>query len=286
MHAMDGSIRLAALVAGALAVGACCATALAATSGRASARSGPVAATITYLHDVKSAVAPYSDLRLTIVRAGKTLVSGPVTSGLCDTGCWPVVPGALRVLDVEADGEPDVLLNLYSGGAHCCNVTEVFRYDAVSGTYHSLTHIWGDPAYTLERLDGSGPYEWLTQDDRFAYEFAAYAFSGLPLEILRLSGGVFRDVTARYPARVTLDAADQWKYYLSNESGEADGGLGYLAAWAADEYTLGRGAFVTKRLAQLLSSGGLRSTSGFPWVGGARFVAQLERFLRKTGYAH
>ena len=286
MHAMARQIRLATLVAAALSAGACCAAALAAGSGRVSASSGSVVATITYSHHPKSVVAPYSDLRLTIVRAGKTLVTGPVTSGLCDTGCWPIVPGALRVLDVEADGEPDVLLNLYSGGAHCCNVTEVFRYDAHSPSYHKVTHIWGDPAYTLERLNGSRPYEWLTQDDRFAYAFAAYAFSGLPLEVLRLRDGVFSDVTASYPLLVTKDAAEQWKDYKSNESGGVGGGLGYLAAWAADEYTLGRSDFVTTTLAQLLSSGGLRSTSGFPWVGGTKFVTQLERFLRKTGYAH
>jgi len=264
----------------ALAISLSCGVALASSNRHVSAHSGTVSATLSYTHAATNAVAPYSHLQLTIVRAARTLVKGPVANRLCGTLCWPQLPGALRVLDVEADGEPDVLLNLYSGGAHCCFVTEIFRYNATAGAYRMLLREWGDPGYSLARLDGSKPYEWLTADDRFAYAFAAFAFSGLPLEILRLDGTKFTDVTSRYPVLVAKDAARQWSAFQSNRSART--GLGFLAAWAADEYTLGRGSAVTATLAQLLHAGELRSLSG--WAAAAKFVAGLNRSLRQWGY--
>jgi hypothetical protein len=246
------------------------------------ASAGAVAATVLYDHDASNAVSPYTNLRIEIARDGKTLYDAAVQNSACGHLCWPNLPSALEVLDVEHDGEPDVLLNLYSGGAHCCNVTEVFRYAPARRDYRSLTHVWGDPGYRLGRLDGSAAYEWITDDDRFAYEFAAFAFSGLPLEILRLRGGVFEDVTRDYPALVRVDAATQWKYYLANRSGAT--GLGFLAAWAADEANLGQAARVVSALAELERAHELRSEPD--WSAGAKFVSSLEAFLRKTGYEH
>jgi hypothetical protein len=204
-----------------------------------------------------------------------------VRDTFCGTYCYPQ---QVRVADVEGDGEPDVLLDLYSGGAHCCNISEVFHYDAASDTYVKVEQVWGDPGYKLEHLDAARPDEFVSYDDRFAYEFAAYAFSGLPMEILRVQGGAFSDVTASYPTPVSADAANEWRYWLSNRK---DGtGLGFLAAWAADEYTLGRGSFAASTLAQLERAGELHSGSGYPWAGGTKFLTQLNRFLRKTGYEH
>lgn len=282
---MASKWRLLAPTLGPLVACALSATALAGTGtadGGGTVRSDGVAATLSYVHDAKNAVAPFSDLHLTIVRDGKKLYSAFIENAACGKLCAPNLPDALRVLDVEADGQPDVLLNVYTGGAHCCNVTDVFRYDAAQDDYSSLLHIWGDPGYRLAQIDASKPYEWLTHDDRFAYEFAAFAFSGLPLEILRLRGGTFVDVTRSYPRLVRGDAAQQWKYYLDNRK---DGtGLGYLAAWAADEYTLGRTRVVGATLAQLDKAAELRSNSSL-WPGGSKFVATLARFLQQTGYA-
>ena len=183
------------------------------------------------------------------MRNGKPLYRAAVANKACGTICWPNLPDALRVADVEADGQPDVLLNLYTGGAHCCNVTDLFRYDRARDDYSSLLHVWGDPGYSLERLDASKEYEFVTDDERFAYEFAAFAFSGLPLQILRLEDGRFVAVTRAYPKLVAPAAAQQWRYYLDNRS---DGtGLGFLAAWAADEYVLGRHDQVAQKLTQL-----------------------------------
>jgi hypothetical protein len=273
---------VAALASGTAALASGAAAFAATRSETVVAASGDVAATLTYTHAPNDDVAPFTDLRLTIAREGKTLYSAAVDNPACGKLCWPNLPGPLAVRDVEGDGQPDVLVNLYTGGAHCCNVTDLFRYDAAGHDFTSVLHIWGGPDYSLERLDAGGDYEFVTADDRFAYEFTAYAFSGLPVEILRLVDGRFVNVTRSYPKLAAADAAEQWKNYLENRAGGT--GLGFLGAWAADEYNLGRGAAVAKMLGQLEHANELRSSDPGIWVGGSKFVTALDRFLQKTGY--
>ena len=132
------------VVVGALPLALCAVALAAATNHRVVATSGGVTATMTYVHNPKSQVAPYSHLRVSITRSGRGLVNAPVNDRYCGTYCYPE---GLRVVDVEGGGDPDVLLDLYSGGAHCCNVTEVFRYSTALTTYTEIDHVWGDPGY-------------------------------------------------------------------------------------------------------------------------------------------
>ena len=157
-------------------------------------------------------------MQLAIVRAARTLVKGPVANRVCGTLCWPQLPGALRVLDVEADGAPDVILNLYSGGAHCCFHHPDLPLRRAAGSYRMLLAGLRRPGYSLARLDGSA-LRWLSADDRFAYTFAAFAFSGLPLEILRFDGGrVRRRHRGATRCSIAEDAARQWGAFQGNRS--------------------------------------------------------------------
>lgn len=244
-----------------------------------SAVHGTTSASLTYRVNRGNAVTPVGDLRLTIRRAGRVLVSGPVHAVLCGTLCWPG-PGSvvLQVTDLERNGSPDVILNLYSGGAHCCSITQVYRYDPRSGTYALVQRDFGDPGSRLETLDGRAVF--LTADDRFAYEFAAFAFSGMPVALWRFIGGRFVDVTSSHPVLIARDATRQYRAWQANRAQGT--GLGFLAAWAADEDLLGHEPLVHSTLARALARGELRSIAG--WKHGAAFVAELQRFLAKAGY--
>lgn len=257
--------------------------AAAATSTRTrTASGGATTATLRYLHASSATAEPYSHVHLTIVRNGDLLLDRPVDALLCRRQCWPALHAGmpvLSVLDLEHDSSPDVMLNLYSGGAHCCFITQIYRYDPGTQTYAVVQQDFGDPGARLERLGGRLVFR--SADDRFAYSFEAFAFSGLPLRIWSFASGRFLDVTRRYPALIAADAAQWWKSYLGNR--RQGYGLGFLAAWAADEYLLGRRALVGSRLAALNAAGELRSTDGFGGHGAA-FIARLERFLRRTGY--
>ena len=88
-------------------------------------------------------------------------------------------------------------------------------------------------------------------------------------------------MTARFPAQLAADAARQYHAYLANR--RQGFGLGFIAAWAADEDLLGRSALVARTLAAQSRAGDLRSADGFAKQGDA-FIAQLRRFLVTNGY--
>ena len=258
------------------------APATAATPHSQTASLGPVTATVTY-DSVSSGVLPYSNLHLSITRSGTSLYSAPVDTKACGTECDPDHPDApfLHVVDLNGDGQTEVVLDVYTGGAHCCSVDVIYSIDPTSGAVTPVEHNWGDPGATLEDLSHDGRLEFVTADDRFAYTFDAFAFSGLPIEVERFAGGTFTDVTNAYPALIAPDAR-RW-YRLYRENLRTHTALGAVAAWAADEDRLGHAALVARTLARENRLGHLRS-DGAPWKGGRAFINELQRFLMKTGY--
>ena len=247
------------------------------------ASEGGTSATLTYRENRGSALGPlYSKLHLTITRAGRPAFDATVSTPFCGTSCWPDVwPGHrfLSVADLGAAGSPDVILDLYSGGAHCCSIVQVYRFEASRGAYSILQRDFGDPGASLVDVGGSRVF--LSADDRFAYAFTSFAFSGLPLAIWRLGSHGWVDVTRQFPARIATDAARQYGAYVANR--RQGFGLGFIAAWAADEDLLGRAPLVARTLVAAKDDGYLRSADGLAAAG--TFIASLQRDLAKWGYA-
>ena len=71
--------------------------------------------------------------------------------GCSVSGISTIMGQPLRIIDLDGDGEPEVLVDLYTGGAHCCWATLFLRWDG--HTYRSMQHLWGDPSYDLSDLD-------------------------------------------------------------------------------------------------------------------------------------
>jgi len=124
------------------------------------------------------------DSRLKIARAGVVVFDQPVTSKWCGNECWPdAIAKATRVVHVvrlRAQGSPDVVLDLYSGGAHCCSVEQVYYFDATTSRYVKVERNFGDPGARLERLGAGASDDFVTANDAFAYEFTDFAASGCP----------------------------------------------------------------------------------------------------------
>jgi hypothetical protein len=267
-----------------LAASAAAAAFAASTAHTIKASSGGVTAVLSYRHDsAPAALIPYRDMRLAIGGGGRSRYDRPVSALLCGRECWPAsgVPGVpvLGVAALDPGRGPDVVVNLYSGGAHCCWITQVFSYRG--SAYAVAQRDFGDPGAALRHLGGG--WAFVSADDRFAYEFTSFAFSGLPVAIWRFHEGHFVDVTRAFPARVAADASRQYADYLAN--GRQGLGLGFIAAWAADEALLGKSGHAAKTLVSLAAAGQLRSGDGFARSGRA-FIAQLAGFLAKTGYSH
>jgi hypothetical protein len=213
-----------------------------------------------------------------------TLYHGAVTNRACGTGCMVSTAPAdppLRFAPLDGRGSADLLVNLYSGGANCCTLLDLFRSSAaLNGLYVlSASHNFTYAGYRLEKIGSR--YVFVTADPSFETVFTDFAASGLPLQILRLSGVKFLDVTSSYPTLLRRDAA-RWLVAYRRTKGSNDVGL--IAAWAADEAGLGRWNSAHAYLVSQARAGRLRSTL-FPHTeSGLRFVSQLETLMRREGY--
>ncbi|MCU0524968.1 MAG: hypothetical protein MUF72_09105 [Elainella sp. Prado103] len=67
-------------------------------------------------------------------------------------------PEVFVIEDLDGDREPEVLIDFYSGGAHCCSSSLIFRYNPAQAQYTATEHFWGHGhgARQREDLDGDG----------------------------------------------------------------------------------------------------------------------------------
>ncbi|HEV3186841.1 MAG TPA: hypothetical protein VGZ04_02220 [Acidimicrobiales bacterium] len=248
------------------------------------AKSGDVSATFTY-----EGTFPQSrHARLTITQRGKVVDNVTVRSKWCGNQCWPdfVSPGhsILHVVRLRQHGPLDVVLDLYSGGAHCCTVEQVFSPKESSGAYQMTEYDFGDPGVKLVPLGKGGSDVFQSADDSFAYAFTDYAASGMPIEILSFYGNSFHNVTRSFPRLIETDAK-QWRVAFDTAaSSHYQDTVGLAAAWAADEDMLGHVATVQRFLRLEARAGHLNSLVSPFQSSGQRFVVQLQNFLAAHGY--
>src|SRR5437588_3504544 len=237
----------------AFAVVGCFAAAPVALAATQTAQGGNVTATFTF----KGAYPKFKGQRLSIAQSGNVLYDQAVASKFCGTlFCGPLSTTSkepsVHVIDLEHTGQPDVVLDLFSGGAHCCVIEQIFSFDAGSMTYIKTERNFGDPGERIEDLRHDGRFEFLTADDSFAYAFTDYAASGLPIQILTFSNRHFTNVTRSYPKLVARDAARWLRAYHRTSKQDS---VGLIAAWAADEFLLGHRRLVSRYLEQEAKAG-------------------------------
>jgi hypothetical protein len=224
---------------------------------------GPPGVTMTVPSTPATAISPDS------------IVQSPEGEGL------PEVVTPLCVTRFAGSGHPVVLLGLFTGGAHCCTVLRAYpRTGRESST--GLDVVIGNPGVDVRSDPHGRGAIILTADDAFNYQFAPYASSGVPLEVLTFRKGGFADTTRQYPDLVRRDAARWWKSF----SADPANGLGTLAAWMADQCLLERGRSEGATVDRLLADGKL---AGAPeestWPTGATTSRRSTRSFRSTATA-
>jgi hypothetical protein len=246
---------------------------------------GAVKAVLTY--DVGPGVFNVSGTHLAIMRSGVTALDTDVPEpcngcGIMPAGSTGGTAKSLQVADLDGDGEPEVLLDIYTGGAHCCVDTWIYRFNGSS--YTGTPAEWGDVGYTLKDLDGDGVPELRSADDRFAYAFTSYAESWFPPRVWQFRAGRLSDVTRRYPSLAKADAKRILRIYHGKNRRKLDL-RGAVAAYVADQYLLGHGSRGWKLVRSAHRQGLLNGLGrGDPWARGARFDRVLRKFLRHNGY--
>jgi hypothetical protein len=240
---------------------------------------GSVTATLTFERRKEGYGAyDFRDMHL-LVKNGTAKV---LDRGMCsESRCAVASQHVLSLKNVWGDSVPEVILDTYTGGAHCCFESSIVLTDG-GHAGRTISHLWGDPGYKL--ISHAGAVAFRTADDRFAYEFTSFAGSGLPIQIDQIgANGRMNDITGTRPDLITADAKVYWKAYTS-ERGKPDGDIrGVVAAWCADEYRLGQKAACDAELASALAKGWLAGPA--VWPQNAKFIALVHKDLAKWGYS-
>ncbi len=174
--------------------------------------------------------------RLRIVQHGKTVYNQPVPATGCIKVCGPALTRPVAVASLYGDDGEDVVLTLFSGGADCCTVANVYVPSAAVHSYVLDQHNFGEAGFRLEHIGPQGRPLFVSANNAYYCSITICAASGLPLQIFEFEAERFVDVTRQYPRLIARDAA-KWLaiYYRKPSQGE-----GAIAAWAGDDYLLGK----------------------------------------------
>ncbi|HEU4974614.1 MAG TPA: hypothetical protein VFT50_05950 [Baekduia sp.] len=264
--------RLAGVGLAAALAAAAPATAQANRAGSITKSAGDVTATVSWT----AAHFGIADPQLVVRRAGATY--DVTIQDVCGEGCI-IVPddrhtdaghSMLKVADLDADGEPEVLVDTFSGGAHCCLTARLLTWTGSGYQPHDIAY--GDVGYELRDADGDGRPELVGYDPRFSAAFTYYAASAFPAQVLQVDHGETVDVTRRFPKVVAADAR-RWRKELRRAGRHTDI-RGLLSAYVADLYTLRRGTAALRVLHHDVARHRV----------GARYRQRLLRKLHAWGY--
>ncbi len=211
--------------------------------------------------------------RLRITRDGEVVFDQEL---MTEVGFCKQDPEKFEIRDLDGDNEPEVILDFYSGGAHCCWFSQIFAYDPEQGQYSSIEHFWGNVGgFRLDDLDSDGVPEFISNDDRFAYAFTSFADSAFPPQFWQYRDGEMVDVTREFPSEVYAEAVRLWNRYTAIRDGDSDRDMkGVLAAYLATKYLLDQSAEGWDLVRQIYQESDR-----------AQYFATLQEFLQTNGYA-
>jgi hypothetical protein len=245
------------------------------------AHSGPVTATVTWsqLGDGSTA-RPWIRIR----RAGRLAADRPVPSswGECRTDC--VFVRHLVVRHLDRDKEPEVLVELYGEGAHCCAISEIYRY--TDGTYRGRRTVW-QADYALRDYDRDGVLEFNSADTRFCFG-CRYPVLAEPIRIWHYRRGGFEDVTRAFRRPVSHYARLDRKEVASAVAGK-DAYLGFSRRERLKFARLYLGRYVAEtclldRCLRGWRFAAVRASAGDLGRGGSTYLERLHRYLVQLGY--
>ncbi len=108
--------------------------------------------------------------------------------------------------DITGEGNPDVVIDSYTGGAHCCFITTV--YDLGPTLTKVLETRESNCSGRFEDLDGDGALEFITCDDLFAYQYCCYAGTPTVKVIFKYEAGKgYRPAGPRFAQQYAADIA-------------------------------------------------------------------------------
>jgi hypothetical protein len=146
--------------------------------------------------------------------------------------------GSVDLIDLDSDGTPEVVVQAYTGGAHCCMSVSTYTWQDEQFQPIYFDYLDGGGG-RFEDLDGDGLTEFITVDNAFFYTFSSYAGSYPPSLILTFQDGEYLDTTAQFTQRLGSTA---WDMYESVDQRDDEGYEinGLLAGYVAQKIRLGQ----------------------------------------------
>lgn len=121
--------------------------------------------------------------RLTVAKSGKVLWKADEAVEI-----EVIRPETMKLgSDITGEGTPDVIINTYSGGAHCCFTDYVLQLGPTLVVIDTI-----EMGGSFEDIDGDGIAEVRTSDYTFDYWKMSHAESPIPEIVLKLKGGKYR----------------------------------------------------------------------------------------------
>jgi hypothetical protein len=194
---------------------------------------------------------------------------------------------SVSLKDLDNDKNAEVIVETYSGGAHCCTNNIVYLWQLNKQEFKQLETGEINGGGTFQDLNKDGKFEFTTIDNNFLYAFSSYAGSYPPSLILTIENGDFKNVTSQFPQYLKAIAWDMFKVIKENQNeGEING---VLAGYVAQKILLGQYEEGWKFMLanyDKTSDWGLEIYDQNSNVTGkyANFPAALKAFLIETGY--
>jgi hypothetical protein len=210
----------------------------------------------------------YTNLRLQVKRAGEIQLDTALPVGAVTSANL-----GFRLLDLDGDGEPEILVDFFTRDRGCCSYSLIYRYVPALKQYSYIQQPWGYAGYKLKDFNLDGIPEFETSDRRFGLQFASRAPEvPSPLQILQYRQGQMFDVTRQYPTLVAESANRLWADYQIRRSQNQDV-KAVLAAYLAEKHLLGEGR---EGWSQVIDS--------YDGSDRTQYLDSLRNFLRTTGY--
>ena len=225
-----------------------------------------------------------SGARLEITRNGAVAFSRAIPKVVCE-GCQltPDSGDDLRVADLDADGEAEVIVTSYTGGQHCCTIMGVYGLIDTTGGYSELVQNWASSGFELKDLDHDGGLEISSRDIRFEDLFSSHFGSFPPPAVFEYQrpgdlAPELVDATTRFPALIKRNAAEAKRQFSHLHRGDDDAG-GFVAAYVADQFLLQHGPAGLRELDKQIKRGILGSPKA-----AKRYRKRLLTLLHRYGY--
>jgi serine/threonine protein kinase len=115
--------------------------------------------------------------------------------------------GYLQMDDYANNGDYQILLSVYSGGAHCCFSIQIYD-PGVYGLQKSPVLDLKDSEFKFTDLNNNGVREFFTYNASYGYVFTSFAASVFPPVVYEFRNNAFIENTAAYPDVVNKDLSD------------------------------------------------------------------------------